>query len=264
MAKRKISVALHYQILIALVLGGFFGYLFPDQARFTNWIGDVFLRGLSMVIIPLILLSISTGVASVGTAENLGRLGAKTMGYYLFSTFIAIITGLLLVQTIKPGAGAELGLQGGEDFGQGHALLLRLLHRVGRVRHLRSPCGGRGVMPPSPVAGAADASAVERGEPADRASDASRRRGGALRRSRATEAVCDVARAGAGRVFGGAAGGKMKRIILQRNAGKGTFRTQVNGDDERRARRRRLLGSVRDIGMTCRRRTGHGQHPARA
>lgn len=111
MAKRKVSVALHYQILIALVLGGFFGYLFPDQARFTNWIGDVFLRGLSMVIIPLILLSISTGVASVGTAENLGRLGAKTMGYYLFSTFIAIITGLLLVQTIKPGAGAELGLQ---------------------------------------------------------------------------------------------------------------------------------------------------------
>ncbi len=126
MTKRKFSVALHYQILIALVLGGFFGYLFPDYARFTNWIGEVFLRGLNMIIIPLILLSISTGVASVGTAENLGRLGLKTMGYYIFSTLLAIVTGFLLVQVIQPGVGAELGLQvkledvsvASESFGQ--------------------------------------------------------------------------------------------------------------------------------------------------
>lgn len=126
MTKRKFSLALHYQILITLVLGGFFGYLFPDLARYTNWIGEVFLRGLSMIIIPLILLSISTGVASVGTAENLGRLGLKTMGYYVFSTLVAIITGFLLVQLIKPGVGAELGFQvktedisiASESFGQ--------------------------------------------------------------------------------------------------------------------------------------------------
>jgi Na+/H+-dicarboxylate symporter len=79
-----------------------------------------------MVIVPLIFCSIMTGVASVGTAENLGRLGLKTMGYYVLSTLLAIITGFLFVQLIKPGIGADLGLQvpleeisvGKESFGQ--------------------------------------------------------------------------------------------------------------------------------------------------
>jgi Na+/H+-dicarboxylate symporter len=109
-----------------LLLGGLFGYFFPHLTKYTNWIGVVFLRALNMIIVPLILLSISTGVASVGTADNLGRLGLKTMGYYVLSTLIAIITGFFLVQLIKPGVGAELGLQvatddialGSESFGQ--------------------------------------------------------------------------------------------------------------------------------------------------
>lgn len=94
-----------------LVLGGFFGYFFPNITKYTNWMGDLFLRGLNMIIIPLILCSITTGVASVGSADNLGRLGAKTMGFYVFSTLIAIVTGFFFVQLIKPGVGAELGFQ---------------------------------------------------------------------------------------------------------------------------------------------------------
>jgi proton glutamate symport protein len=126
MVKRKFSLALHWQILIMLLLGGLFGYFFPHLTRYTNWMGDIFLRGLNMVIVPLIFCSVATGVANVGSAENLGRLGLKTMGYYLFSTLLAIITGFLLVQLIKPGIGADLGLQvpiedistGKESFGQ--------------------------------------------------------------------------------------------------------------------------------------------------
>jgi Na+/H+-dicarboxylate symporter len=126
MVKGKFSLALHWQILIMLLLGGLFGYFFPHLTKYTNWMGDIFLRALNMVIVPLIFCSISTGVANVGTAENLGRLGLKTMGYYIFSTLVAIITGFLLVQLIKPGIGADLGLQvplediavGRESFGQ--------------------------------------------------------------------------------------------------------------------------------------------------
>jgi len=126
MVKGKLSLALHWQILIMLLLGGLFGYFFPHLTRYTNWMGDIFLRALNMVIVPLIFCSISTGVASVGTAENLGRLGLKTMGFYLFSTLIAIVTGFFLVQLIKPGIGADLGLRvpledittGKESFGQ--------------------------------------------------------------------------------------------------------------------------------------------------
>lgn len=126
MVKRKFSLALHWQILIMLLLGGLFGYFFPHLTRYTNWMGDIFLRGLNMVIVPLIFCSVATGVANVGSAENLGRLGLKTMGYYVLSTLLAIVTGFLLVQLIKPGIGADLGLQipvedistGKESFGQ--------------------------------------------------------------------------------------------------------------------------------------------------
>lgn len=111
MAKFKFSLPLHYQIIITLIAGGFFGYYFPSATHYTNWIGEIFLRGLNMIIIPLILFSITTGVASVGSSGNLGRLGLKTMSYYVFSTLIAIITGFVLVRAIKPGVGADLGFK---------------------------------------------------------------------------------------------------------------------------------------------------------
>jgi len=109
MRQRKLSIALHYQILIALVAGGLFGYLFPSATTYTNWIGDVFLRALNMIIIPLIISSITTGVASVGSSGALGRLGFKTLAYYVVSTLAAIVTGFFFVSLIKPGVGAELG-----------------------------------------------------------------------------------------------------------------------------------------------------------
>lgn len=109
MFKFRITVPLHYQILITLIAGGFFGYLIPSATTYTNWIGDIFLRALSMIIIPLILTSIITGVASVGSGGNLGRIGLKTMGYYVFSTLAAIITGFFFVTAISPGKGADLG-----------------------------------------------------------------------------------------------------------------------------------------------------------
>ncbi|MCX6252874.1 MAG: dicarboxylate/amino acid:cation symporter [Bacteroidia bacterium] len=111
MTRPGFSIPLHYQIIITLVAGGFFGYFLPDTTIYTNWIGEIFLRALNMIIVPLIFCSITTGVASVGSGGNLGRLGLKTMSYYIISTLAAIITGFILVITIKPGVGAELGFK---------------------------------------------------------------------------------------------------------------------------------------------------------
>lgn len=111
MSKSKTIIPLHWQIIIMLFAGGFFGFYFPAATQYTNWVGDVFLRSLNMIIVPLILFSISTGVASVGSSGSLGRLGLKTMGYYIFSTLAAIVTGFFLVTTIRPGTGAELGFK---------------------------------------------------------------------------------------------------------------------------------------------------------
>jgi proton glutamate symport protein len=111
MIKAKFSIPLHYQILVAIIAGGFFGFFFHDKVIYTNWAGEVFLRALNMIIIPLILFSITSGVASVGSGGSLGRLGLKTIGFYLLSSLLAITTGFVLVSIIKPGVGADLGFK---------------------------------------------------------------------------------------------------------------------------------------------------------
>jgi Na+/H+-dicarboxylate symporter len=109
MAKPGFKPPLHFRIILMMICGGLFGYFFTDFTRYTDWIGEIFLRSLNMIIIPLIFLSITTGVASLGRSSNLGRLGLKTIVYYLLSSLAAIIIGLAFVTAIKPGVGAEPG-----------------------------------------------------------------------------------------------------------------------------------------------------------
>lgn len=102
---------LHWQILLAFTLAILFGLLFPDEVHFIDWMGTLFLRALNMIIIPLILSSIISGITNIGNADNLGRLGLKTFGYYILTSTLAILTGLVFVNLIKPGVGVELGLE---------------------------------------------------------------------------------------------------------------------------------------------------------
>lgn len=121
-----LKLKLHWQILIALILSVFFGILFTDYVRYVAWMGDVFLRALRMIIVPLIFSSIVSGVTGLGSGENLGRMTLKTILYYLSTSLFAILTGLVLVNLIKPGVGADLGLSavvegldvGRDSFGQ--------------------------------------------------------------------------------------------------------------------------------------------------
>ena len=120
------KIQLHWQILIALILSILFGIFFTDQVEYVSWMGDVFLRALRMIIVPLIFSSIVSGVTGIGNSKNLGRMSAKTFGYYLTTSFFAIMTGLFMVNLLKPGKGADLGLSGvvegldvgAETFGQ--------------------------------------------------------------------------------------------------------------------------------------------------
>jgi Na+/H+-dicarboxylate symporter len=104
-----LKIKLHWQILIALVLAVLFGYYVPQGIAYTEWMGTIFLTALKMVIVPLILSSIISGVTSMGGGKNLGRLGGKTILYYVCTSLLAIITGLLLVNIIRPGVGVEMG-----------------------------------------------------------------------------------------------------------------------------------------------------------
>jgi Na+/H+-dicarboxylate symporter len=71
--------------------------------------GDLFMRALKMVIIPLILTSIISGIVNIGSLEKLGKIGLKTISYYIATSVFAIVTGLFMVNLLKPGVGADLG-----------------------------------------------------------------------------------------------------------------------------------------------------------
>ena len=100
---------LHWQVLIAMVLGALTGLVFGEPvAAQIGWVGDLFMKLLRMIIVPLVLTSIISGVASVGGGRALGRLFSKTLGYYLLSSFLAATIGLFLVNLIRPGVGANM------------------------------------------------------------------------------------------------------------------------------------------------------------
>ncbi|MDP6461866.1 MAG: cation:dicarboxylase symporter family transporter, partial [Gemmatimonadota bacterium] len=100
---------LHWQIFLAMAAGIAAGVIGGEPfANRVEWLGQLFVRLLRMVIVPLVVTSIVSGVASVGGA-GLRRLFTKTMGYYLLSSALAILIGLSLTNLIRPGDGADIG-----------------------------------------------------------------------------------------------------------------------------------------------------------
>lgn len=104
-----LKLKLHWQILIALVIAVPLGYFFPAATKYTSILGDIFLRALKMVIVPLIFSSIVSGVTGIGSGKSLGRIGLKTISYYIITSILAIVTGLFLANIIKPGKDVEMG-----------------------------------------------------------------------------------------------------------------------------------------------------------
>ena len=74
----------------------------------SKWLGDLFLRLLKMVTIPLIVSSLITGVAGLGGTKGLGTMFSRTLGYYVVTSLLAITTGIIMVNLIQPGVGATL------------------------------------------------------------------------------------------------------------------------------------------------------------
>jgi Na+/H+-dicarboxylate symporter len=94
-----------WAILAGAIAGIFCGWYFGEAMLSIKWIGQIFLDALKMLIIPLIVAAVISGICSIGDVRKLGRLGGFTILYYTGTTAIAVLTGLLLVNLIQPGAG---------------------------------------------------------------------------------------------------------------------------------------------------------------
>ena len=105
------KLKIHTQILIAIISGVAAGLLLGEKAKHLKIVGDLFIRLLRMIIIPLIMASMVAGVVSIGNIRNLGKIGLRTFVYYMATTLLAVSVGLILVNVLKPGAGVELGME---------------------------------------------------------------------------------------------------------------------------------------------------------
>ena len=93
------KVKLHTQIFIGLILGVVVGLVFGEKAQIIEPVGTIFLRLITMIVVPLVLVSLMLGTASLGDIRKLGRIGIKTVVYFTITTMVGI--GAALAALIK-------------------------------------------------------------------------------------------------------------------------------------------------------------------
>jgi aerobic C4-dicarboxylate transport protein len=99
---------LYLQVLVAVCLGIAIGALFPEFGKSLQPLGDGFVKLVKMIIAPIIFCTVVHGVASMGDFRKLGRLGLRTLVYFEVVSTAALVLGLLVVNTWKPGVGFDI------------------------------------------------------------------------------------------------------------------------------------------------------------
>ncbi len=94
-------------IVLAIIAAIGFAWVAPAQAMHFDLGGQVFLRLLQMVVVPLVMASVMSGILGLGDVRKLGRPGAYAVLYYFSTTVFAVITGLVVVNMINPGQGID-------------------------------------------------------------------------------------------------------------------------------------------------------------
>ncbi len=107
---------LAWQILIALILGVIVGTVLHNQPDDREWLitniltpaGDIFIHLIKMIVVPIVISSLIVGIAGVGDAKKLGRIGVKTIIYFEVITTLAIVVGITLANVFQPGSGIDM------------------------------------------------------------------------------------------------------------------------------------------------------------
>jgi Na+/H+-dicarboxylate symporter len=107
--RRWFAIPLWQRVVGALVLGVVFALVWPAGASYVQFLGDLFVRAIRMLVAPIVLVTIAAGITSLADPKKLGSLGARTIGLFAATTAIAVSVGMLVATIIRPGAGAPLG-----------------------------------------------------------------------------------------------------------------------------------------------------------
>ena len=108
----KNELGILYGIIIAIILGTLIGGFAPSFGKHTEVLGEIFLTLLRMIVVPLVIFSMVVGITNLGDIRNLGSIGGRTVLYYMATTGISVIIGMILVNLIAPGKGLGLSKEG--------------------------------------------------------------------------------------------------------------------------------------------------------
>ena len=104
----KKNNTLLYLMLIGISMGGLCGWVFGKEMLIVDWIGEMFLDTLKMLVIPLIVSSMIVGITGLGDIRKVGKAGTITLIYFLSTSGIAVMAGIIVVNIMQPGLGVEL------------------------------------------------------------------------------------------------------------------------------------------------------------
>ncbi len=102
---QRILIGIVIAIIVGLVVGGWI----PNFAAKTTLLGDIFLNALKMIVVPLVMFSMIVGITGLGDIRNLGPIGGRTVLFYMATTGISVLIGIILVNIIQPGKGISRG-----------------------------------------------------------------------------------------------------------------------------------------------------------
>ena len=100
-----------YLMIAGIVLGIFSGWMFGSKMLAVEWIGEMFLDALKMLVVPLIISSMIVGIAGLGDIRKVGKTGLIALGYFMTTTCIAVAIGLVMVNIIEPGVAVEMTVE---------------------------------------------------------------------------------------------------------------------------------------------------------
>ena len=99
---------LYVQVIFAIVLGVLLGQFYPELGEKMKPLGDAFIKLVKMIIAPVIFITVVTGIAGMSNMRAVGRVAGKAMIYFLTFSTLALIIGLVVANTVKPGAGMNI------------------------------------------------------------------------------------------------------------------------------------------------------------
>ena len=108
MLRAWFGIALWKRVLGGLILGVIFALLWPAATSYVAFLGDLFVRLIRMLVVPVVLITIASGVTSLGDPKKLGAVGLRTLGLFAFTTFLAVSLGMAVGLLVQPGEGAQI------------------------------------------------------------------------------------------------------------------------------------------------------------